>query len=209
MLIQPPTRENPHFPIAGSTTVAPQDTVYSLVRHLWTPRHSAMLPTDVRTRNIGHFCPKRANAARFRGAMMITRKYRLVGTDGQVTWSTTPGLVGGNRQSRIYGRLDCPSARRALDRGGYVAMRVFFVDEATALSAGFRPCAVCMSDAYRRWKEAIAAPMGPVPTTRAITSEQEVLDTIQLRDGQPSIENEAKSRSRLEPTAVPLGQSTH
>jgi hypothetical protein len=129
---------------------------------------------------------------------MTTRNYRLLGADGQATSSTTPGLLGGNRRSRIYGRLDCPAAQRALDRGGYVAVRVFFADEATAIAAGFRPCAVCMPDAYRRWKEAIAAPMGPVPTTRAITSEQEVLGAIQLRDRQPSIEIEA-----------PLGQSTH
>lgn len=66
--------------------------------------------------------------------------------------STTPGVAGRQRQSRIYGRLDCPAAQRALRRGGYVAVRGPLPDEATAIAAGFRPCAVCMPDAYRRWK---------------------------------------------------------
>ena len=33
---------------------------------------------------------------------------------------------------KIYGRLDCPSALRAIAVGGYVASRVFFADEPTA-----------------------------------------------------------------------------
>jgi methylphosphotriester-DNA--protein-cysteine methyltransferase len=41
---------------------------------------------------------------------------------------------------------------RAIARGGYVKQRVFFLDEATAVSAGFRPCAVCMPERYARWK---------------------------------------------------------
>jgi len=53
--------------------------------------------------------------------------------------------------SKVYGRLDCPSANRALARG-YAKRRVFFADEATAISAGYRPCAVCMREAYLRWK---------------------------------------------------------
>ena len=78
--------------------------------------------------------------------------YRLLDAARRPILSTTPGLLGGNRQSRIYGRLDCPAALRALHSGGYVAVRVFFADEATAIAAGYRPCAVCMPDAYRRWK---------------------------------------------------------
>jgi len=62
-----------------------------------------------------------------------------------------PGRLGGNRVSKIYGRLDCPSAIRALARG-YARRRVFFADEATAIAAGYRPCAVCMREAYLRWK---------------------------------------------------------
>ena len=44
--------------------------------------------------------------------------------------SAQPGTVGGHRASRIYGRLDCPSAKRAIVNGGYAAHRVFFADEA-------------------------------------------------------------------------------
>ena len=60
-------------------------------------------------------------------------------------------VLGGHRKSRIYGRLDCPSARRAIARGGYVAHRVFFADEPAAIAAGYRPCAVCLPGAYAAW----------------------------------------------------------
>ncbi len=63
-----------------------------------------------------------------------------------------PGTLGGHRRTKIYGRLDCPGAARAIARGGYVASRVFFADEPTAIAAGYRPCAVCLTDAYRAWK---------------------------------------------------------
>ena len=42
-----------------------------------------------------------------------------------------------------------------MDREGYyVRHRVFFADEATAVAAGYRPCAICMPEAYRAWKAA-------------------------------------------------------
>jgi methylphosphotriester-DNA--protein-cysteine methyltransferase len=66
--------------------------------------------------------------------------------------SATPGLFGGNRRSRLYGRLDCPSALRAIRRGGYISNRVFFADERTAILAGYRPCAVCLPGKYAAWK---------------------------------------------------------
>lgn len=77
--------------------------------------------------------------------------YRLLGPDGPYH-SATPGDLGGHRQLRIYGRLDCPSALRHIARGGYVAQRVFFADEAAAVASGFRPCAVCMPRRYATWK---------------------------------------------------------
>jgi hypothetical protein len=80
------------------------------------------------------------------------RRYRLIGADGQPYDSDRPGRLGGHRRSRIYGRLDCPAALRAIARGGYVAHRVFFADEADAVAAGYRPCAVCLPEAYARWK---------------------------------------------------------
>jgi methylphosphotriester-DNA--protein-cysteine methyltransferase len=75
------------------------------------------------------------------------------------------GRLGGNRQSGIYGRLDCPSALRALARGGpYPRYRVFFVDEAEAVAAGFRPCAVCLPAEYKRWKAQASAIWRPDST---------------------------------------------
>ena len=82
------------------------------------------------------------------------RTYTLLGADGRSLVSPTPGRWGGHRRSKIYGRLDCPAAARAIARGGYVSHRVFFADEATAVAAGFRPCAVCCRDRYQRWKSA-------------------------------------------------------
>ena len=65
---------------------------------------------------------------------------------------TGRGTIGGHRGTKIYGRLDCPSALRAIAGGGYVKYRVFFADEPDAVAAGYRPCAVCMPEQYRRWK---------------------------------------------------------
>jgi methylphosphotriester-DNA--protein-cysteine methyltransferase len=62
------------------------------------------------------------------------------------------GTIGGHRQNKTFGRLDCPAAVRAIVRGGYVSERVFFVDAEAAVRAGYRPCAVCLPDAYREWK---------------------------------------------------------
>jgi Metal binding domain of Ada len=42
--------------------------------------------------------------------------------------------------------------RPAIARGGYVQDRVFFLDEEIAAAAGYRPCARCMPEEYRRWK---------------------------------------------------------
>lgn len=86
------------------------------------------------------------------------RLFTLTGPDGLPYRSTAPGQLGGHRRSRIYGRLGCPSARRALARGGYRAQRVFFADETTAITAGYRPCAVCLPEDYARWKASRAAP---------------------------------------------------
>ena len=76
----------------------------------------------------------------------------LLDADRRPYRSPTPGRFGGHRRNRIYGRLDCPSALRAIDKGGYVTQRVFFADEHTAVAAGYRPCAVCLPVAYHAWK---------------------------------------------------------
>jgi hypothetical protein len=85
--------------------------------------------------------------------MSTAKLYQLVGADGTRVTSTTKGTLGGYRKDRRYGRLDCKAARRALDNGGgYAQQRVFFADEATAIAAGYRPCAVCMPAEYKAWK---------------------------------------------------------
>ena len=78
--------------------------------------------------------------------------YTLLGGAGHPYRSATPGALGGHRGNRIYGRLDCRTALRAIARGGYVAHRVFFADETAAIAAGYRPCAVCLPEQYRSWK---------------------------------------------------------
>jgi methylphosphotriester-DNA--protein-cysteine methyltransferase len=79
-------------------------------------------------------------------------RYTLIGADGTPYESATPGTLGGHNATRIYGRLDCPSALRAIANGGYVTHRVFFADDATAIAAGYRPCARCLPERYRAWK---------------------------------------------------------
>lgn len=80
--------------------------------------------------------------------------FTLLGPDGKPYASPTPGTLGGHRGSRLYGRLNCRAALQAIARGGYVKSRVFFADEATAITAGYRPCAVCMPREYAVWKKA-------------------------------------------------------
>lgn len=82
------------------------------------------------------------------------KQYELIGPDGRPYLSAVKGALGGHRRSKIYGRLDCPAALRAIARGGYVTHRVFFVTAAAAEAAGYRPCAACLPDAYRAWKQA-------------------------------------------------------
>jgi hypothetical protein len=99
------------------------------------------------------------------------RTYTLTGADGLPYESARPGTLGGNRAGRIYGRLDCPTALRAIERGGYVTHRVFFADEPTARAAGYRPCGHCLRAEYRAWKAAVRSPGGSPeegagPTTR-------------------------------------------
>src|SRR5690349_13493049 len=82
----------------------------------------------------------------------MSKTWTLIGPDGKAYTSEQPGTLGGHRRIRIYGRLDCPAALRAIARGGYVAHRVFFLTEDHARAAGYRPCAVCLPATYARWK---------------------------------------------------------
>lgn len=80
------------------------------------------------------------------------KTYTLMGADRRLYDSPVPGRWGGHRAGRIYGRLDCPAALRAIASGGYISNRVFFADEDTALAAGYRPCDTCLRAKYRAWK---------------------------------------------------------
>ena len=74
----------------------------------------------------------------------------LLGVEGPYR-SPVKGALGGYRPKKIYGRLDCSSALRALPKG-YGKRRVFFADEATALACGYRPCGRCLRAQYAAWK---------------------------------------------------------
>ena len=84
--------------------------------------------------------------------------YRLTGPDGIARPSDIPGTLGGHRKQKIFGRLDCPSALRAIasGRGTYERNRLFFADRETAVAAGYRPCAVCLPEEYKAWKASLA-----------------------------------------------------
>jgi methylphosphotriester-DNA--protein-cysteine methyltransferase len=80
------------------------------------------------------------------------KKYILLGADGKSYESDAKGAYGGHRKSKIYGALDCKGAARWIAKGHYVRERVFFAGEASAIAAGFRPCAGCLPEKYREWK---------------------------------------------------------
>lgn len=84
-----------------------------------------------------------------------TRRYRHLNADNVDFQSDHKGTIGGYRRGkyRIYGRLDCHNALRHIAEGHYVAFRVFFPDEVTAITAGYRPCCYCMREKYKLWEE--------------------------------------------------------
>ena len=80
------------------------------------------------------------------------KQFKLIDSNNQIYLSDTKGTIGGNKKLKIYGRLDCPSAKRWIDKGKYISNRVFFENEEVAIAAGYRPCAVCMPKEYKEWK---------------------------------------------------------
>ena len=84
---------------------------------------------------------------------MGEKLYHLIDKKGKEYDSPVPGTLGGHKKLKIYGKLDCPSALRYIAKGQYVKYRVFFADEETAIAAGYRPCAICMPEEYKKWKE--------------------------------------------------------
>ena len=85
--------------------------------------------------------------------MSEKKKYKLMGPDGNIYESETPGEFGGNSKYKVYGRFDCSSALSAIRRfpGSYEKSRVFFVDEKTALATGYRPCGNCLREKYTQY----------------------------------------------------------
>jgi hypothetical protein len=83
---------------------------------------------------------------------MENKTYKLLGADGKFYQSPAKGILGGHRKDKIYGTLDCAGAKMWIAKGHYVKQRVFFADEATAIAAGFRPCARCLPEKYKKWK---------------------------------------------------------
>lgn len=80
------------------------------------------------------------------------KKFKLININGQEYLSDIPGTLGGNKKLKLYGRLNCPSAIRWIDKGKYISNRVFFENEEIAIAAGYRPCAICMPNEYKEWK---------------------------------------------------------
>lgn len=66
---------------------------------------------------------------------MNTKLYTLLGADRRPYEGPTRGALGGHMRCRLYGRLDCEAALRAIARGGYVKNRVFVADEKIAIAA--------------------------------------------------------------------------
>jgi methylphosphotriester-DNA--protein-cysteine methyltransferase len=85
--------------------------------------------------------------------MTDDKTWTLIGANGKPYQSHVPGSLGGHRRGKIYGLFSCRRALAAIARGGYERNRVFFLDEATAIAAGYRPCATCMPSSYLAWKE--------------------------------------------------------
>jgi hypothetical protein len=97
---------------------------------------------------------KKRSAFPARGAYSdaMRRTWTLLGPDRKPVASRRRGTLGGHKGTRIFGRLDCPAAQRAIARGGYAPRRVFFLDRGHARAAGYRPCAVCLPKEHAKWK---------------------------------------------------------
>ncbi|WP_461104404.1 Ada metal-binding domain-containing protein [Spirosoma koreense] len=62
-------------------------------------------------------------------------------------------MLGGHRPGKIYGRLDCRAGKRMK-----VENRVFFRNESEAVELGYRPCAVCLPEAYKLYRGRAGVP---------------------------------------------------
>jgi len=46
----------------------------------------------------------------------MNKTYKLLSPSGDIYGSTTPGEMGGNKKAKIYGKLSCSAANRALEK---------------------------------------------------------------------------------------------
>jgi len=96
----------------------------------------------------------------------------------------------------IICRLDYPGTKRVLmTPGAYTEL--FFLDEATALAAGHRPCALCRPDAFRQFAAAWGRGQGgELPSAKAMDA---ALHPARVtRDRQ-------QVRTRADPASLPDG----
>jgi methylphosphotriester-DNA--protein-cysteine methyltransferase len=82
----------------------------------------------------------------------MSKKYFLLSSDNKTFESLEKGTLGGNKKLKIYGKLDCKSALRYIEKGFYINNRVFFKNEKEARKSGYRPCGICMKKEYLEWK---------------------------------------------------------
>lgn len=79
-------------------------------------------------------------------------EYKLRDSNNKEYISKIPGTIGGHKKLKIYGKFDCPSALKYIEKGMYVNNRVFFDNIEIAEKAGYRPCGKCMKKEYNEWK---------------------------------------------------------
>lgn len=140
---------HPVFKITGKTEDAVVSEVKDYISELMMEN---CFSVEEKQNTLRVFDPSDGETVETFADISAQRVYSLVGSDGKAYLSYTPGTLGGHKKLKIYGRLDCPSANRYVAKGQYITHRVFFLDEATAIAAGYRPCAVCMRDQYNLWK---------------------------------------------------------
>ena len=108
---------------------------------------SSLLPLSCQLNTPTHY----ENVMQNNNGIDMRRKYKLLSPQVNTILSDEPGQLGGNSKAKIYGKLDCSAANRALSKG-YANHRVFFANESDAISAGYRPCGSCMGKQYNLWK---------------------------------------------------------
>lgn len=73
---------------------------------------------------------------------MSSAKVYTVLSGGQFITTERPGAYAASRNTRVFGRLTCPSGKQKMKP----ANRVFLADWWDAVEQGFRPCKVCRPD---------------------------------------------------------------